>query len=67
MLIKAPLANILVCYMSLFKMIVVVIERLDCIRRNFLWEDNSNKEKSTSCSEVVKRIFWGLRLWKSRA
>lgn len=31
--------------MSLYKILVGVMERLDCIRRNFLWDGNSDKRK----------------------
>ena len=55
-LIKACLSNIPVYYMSLFKMPKVVVERLDLICRNFLWEGKSNKKKLhlMKWSEVIK-------------
>ena len=42
--------------MSLFKMPKAVVERLDRIRRNFLWEGKSNKKKLhlMKWSEVIK-------------
>ena len=55
-LIKDCLSNIPVYYMSLFKMPKAVVERLDRICRNFLWEDKSNKKNMhlMKWSEVIK-------------
>ena len=55
-LINACLSNLLVYYMSLFKMPKVVIERLDRIRRDFLWDGQGDKKKLhlMKWSEVIK-------------
>lgn len=45
MLIKAMLSVLPLHYMSLFKMPDATIDRLDRIRRNFLWEGDSDKKK----------------------
>lgn len=47
--------------MSLFKMLVVVREGLDCILRNFLWEGQSSGRKIDlmKWSDVIKPISPG--------
>lgn len=45
MLIKACLSNLPIYYMSLFKMPKAVMERLDRVHRNFLWEGQGDKKK----------------------
>lgn len=45
MIIKGALTNIPVYYMSLFKMLKAVVERVDRIRRNILWEGRGEKKK----------------------
>lgn len=44
-LIKAYMSNLPVYYMLLFRMKNVMSERLDRIRRNLLWEGQSDKKK----------------------
>lgn len=39
------MSNLPVYYMSLYKILVGVNERLDCISRNFSWDGNSVKRK----------------------
>ena len=50
------MSNLPIYYMSLFKMPKVVIERLDRIRRDFLWEGHGEKKKLhlMKWSEVIK-------------
>ena len=44
-LIKACLSNLPIYYMSLFKMPKTMMERLDRIHKNFLWEEQVGKKK----------------------
>lgn len=44
-MIKATQSDLPLHYMSLFKMPDAIIDRLDRIRRNFLWEGNSDKKR----------------------
>ncbi|XXG72211.1 hypothetical protein AAC387_Pa07g1359 [Persea americana] len=55
-LINSCLSNLPVYYMSLFRMPKMVIERLDCLRRDFLWEGQGNKKRLhlVKWSEVIK-------------
>lgn len=43
-LIQAFLSSILVYYMSLFKVLASVIERLEDVMRNFVWAVNGEKK-----------------------
>ena len=64
-LIKACLSSLPIYYMSLFKMPKAVSLRLDKIRRDFLWEGQSERRKihPLKWSDVIKpKSAWGLGL-----
>eukprot|EP00268_Persea_americana_P006158 TRINITY_DN12190_c0_g6_i1.p1 TRINITY_DN12190_c0_g6~~TRINITY_DN12190_c0_g6_i1.p1 ORF type:complete len:190 (-),score=19.63 TRINITY_DN12190_c0_g6_i1:1184-1753(-) len=63
--IKATMSNLPVYYMALYKMHVGVMETSDSVRRNFLWDGNSDRRKLhlMKWSDMVKaKALGGLGL-----
>lgn len=60
-LIKATLSNLPIYYMSIFKMPRLVLDKLDHLRRSFLWKGRSDKRKLhlMKWSEAVKPKYAG--------
>lgn len=65
-MIKVCLSNLLVYYMSLFLVPVAVRERLDHLRREFLWQGSGNMKKLQlmQWENVIKSKAVGLGLGK---
>ena len=64
-MIKASLSNLSLYYMSLFKIPKAMVERVDRIHRNFLWEGQGDKKKLhlLKWSEVIKSNWSGRSNW----
>ena len=58
------MSNLPVYYMSLFKTGKVVIDRLDRIRRDFLWEGHGEKKKLhlMKLREVLLLVVWRIKI-----
>lgn len=59
-LIKATLSNLPVYYMSLFKMPAKISQKVEKLKRDFLWERGLNKDHLVGWKEVCRTKEGGL-------